>query len=153
MGACASPKQGEDEATMQISYLTKDDVNLACAGRKAAQCGATLAASSPEMDLTLCRAAAPSLAVCPPLTDGRQDSPEAFEDPAALCASVRSLAFRASRVLRRDAGGAVTSSEEVTELLDRVAHLEHHVNQFRRLHNVQLEDLRRWISSLRRRIE
>jgi hypothetical protein len=107
----------------------------------------------PEMMPALCWAADRSRAVEPGLVEDHWDMPDGIDDPAALCASVRSLASRSYQVLRQATSTSMASLRDVSELLKRVAQFERQIDEFRRLHQLPLEELRSWISSLRRRIE
>ena len=110
-------------------------------------------AFDPGVVPALCWAADRSRAVAPGRIEDRREMPMAGDDPAELCASVRSLASRSYQVLCQAAGTSVTSIRDVSELLERVARCERQIDEFRRLHRLPLGDLRGWISGLRRRIE
>jgi hypothetical protein len=107
----------------------------------------------PELVRSLCRAAGCSPAATAISVDDGLGSPGESDDPVTLCASVRSLAAECYRTVPRPAGTPIASPGEVAELLQRIDQLGQHVDQFRRLHKLQLGELRSWLGSLRRRIE
>jgi len=106
----------------------------------------------PEVVRDLCRASESSRRAVPD-SDGR-DSEGTSDDPAILCGMVRSLASHTYRVLHRTSDGTSDGlTREIGELRGRTDQLQRQIERFRRQHDLRLEDLQRWLDSLRRRVE
>jgi hypothetical protein len=106
----------------------------------------------PEVVRALCRASESSHRVVPD-PEGR-DSEGISDDPAVLCGMVRSLATHTYRVLHRTSAGTPDGlTPEIGELRGRIDQLQRQIERFRRQHDLRLEDLQRWLDSLRRRVE
>jgi hypothetical protein len=83
-----------------------------------------------------------------------QDSQGESDDPALLCEMVRSLGTRAHRAIKRRATETPNNVTcEIGELRERIDELQLHIDRFRRQHNLRLDDLQRWLNSLRQRVE
>jgi hypothetical protein len=134
---------------MHVAYLTSDEINLSRAAQTASECGASLAPLPPEGVMP----SGPFAVVLFDLDHHDANRGQEVDDPATLCARVRSLASRCYQVVVGAGGFSVASPQDVGELLEQVAHLEQQVDRLRRIHKLPLEDLRNWMSSLRRRIE
>lgn len=81
-------------------------------------------------------------------------SPESLDDPAALCAMVRSLASFAHQTMRM---GLVATSDvvlhEIDDLKELVSQLQRRLDRIRRDDPRAFADLQRWLDSLLRCIE
>jgi hypothetical protein len=105
----------------------------------------------PELIRALCRASERPPTALP---DPESRDSQATDDPAVLCGMVRSLAANAYRAMHRSPTGAPEGvPDEIGELRERIDHLQQHLRQFQRQHNLGLEDLQRWLDSLGRCVE
>jgi hypothetical protein len=76
---------------------------------------------------------------------------EPLDDPAALAAAVRALATRAHRALRAPPD-APCGADEIVEMRNRIDELKQQIVRLQRSHHLRLEDVGRWLDSLRCRV-
>jgi len=77
----------------------------------------------------------------------------ALDDPAVLCANVRSLARWSHDLLSRTGPGSLPpTQDEINELLRRLIHLRHQVDRFRLYHGLRTVELERWAGNLLRKV-
>ena len=78
----------------------------------------------------------------------------ASDDPAVLCAMVRSLAIHAHRAMQQRSAVTPTGMPRgIGELREHIGRFQQHLDRFRRQHKLGLEDLQRWLDSLRRCVD
>jgi hypothetical protein len=105
-----------------------------------------------EIVRALCRASELVPASLP--DPDEQESLEVLDDPAVLCEMVRKLAGRAHRTMGLSSERMCEDQrQEVRECQERLDHLQQQIIRLRRQHDLRLDDLQRWLESLRRLVE